>query len=34
MNSRQRVVKALRHEETERVPIDFGSMPVTGFQPA
>ena len=31
MNSRQRMEKALRHEEPDRVPIDFGSTPVTGI---
>ena len=29
--SRERVLKALRHEETDRVPIDFGSMASTGI---
>jgi len=31
MNSRERTTKALNHEETDRVPIDFGSTPVTGI---
>jgi hypothetical protein len=31
MNSRKRVEKALRHEKTDRVPIDFGSTSVTGI---
>ena len=31
MNSRERAEKALNHEETDRVPIDFGSTPVTGI---
>lgn len=31
MNSRKLVEKALRHEKTDRVLIDFGSTPVTGI---
>ncbi len=31
MNSRERVEKALRHEQPDRVPIDFGSTAVTGM---
>lgn len=31
MDSRERANKALNHEETDRVPIDFGSTPVTGI---
>jgi hypothetical protein len=31
MNGRERVRKALRHEETDRPPIDLGSTPVTGI---
>jgi len=31
MNGRERVRKALRHEETDRSPIDLGSTPVTGI---
>jgi len=31
MNSRERVKKALDHEQPDRVPIDFGSTPVTGI---
>ncbi len=31
MNSRERATKALNHEETDRVPIDFGSTPITGI---
>ena len=31
MNSRERVLVALRHEEPDRVPIDLGSMPSTGI---
>jgi uroporphyrinogen decarboxylase len=31
MTSRQRVLAALRHEETDRVPIDFGAMRSTGI---
>jgi uroporphyrinogen decarboxylase len=29
--SRERVLKALHHEETDRIPIDFGSMASTGI---
>lgn len=31
MNSRERVLKALRHEEADRVPYDLSSTPVTGI---
>jgi uroporphyrinogen decarboxylase len=31
MTSRERVLKALRHEETDRIPIDFGGMASTGI---
>ena len=31
MNSRERARKALNHEETDRIPIDFGSTCVTGI---
>jgi len=31
MNSRERVRKALRHEEPDRIPIDLGSMCATGI---
>ncbi|MEM2929692.1 MAG: uroporphyrinogen decarboxylase family protein [Thermoproteota archaeon] len=31
MDSRNRVLTALRHEEPDRVPIDLGSMPSTGI---
>ncbi len=31
MNSRQRVTKALDHEEPDRVPLDLGASPVTGM---
>jgi len=31
MDSRERATKALNHEETDRVPIDFGATPVTGI---
>lgn len=31
MNSRERVAKALNHEEPDRVPIDFGASAVTGI---
>lgn len=31
MNSRERVLKVLRHEEADRVPIDFGGMASTGI---
>ena len=30
MNSRERVIKSLNHEEPDRIPIDIGS-PVTSF---
>lgn len=31
MNSRERVIAALNHEETDRIPIDIGSSRATGF---
>ena len=31
MTSRERVLKALRHEEPDRIPIDFGGMASTGI---
>lgn len=31
MNSRQRVLQAIRHEETERVPVDLGGTPSSGI---
>ena len=31
MTSRERVLAALRHEETDRPPIDFGGMRSTGI---
>ena len=31
MNSRERVIKALNHEQPDRVPVDLGSTPVTGI---
>jgi uroporphyrinogen decarboxylase len=31
MNSRDRILKALRHEEADRVPYDLSSTPVTGI---
>ena len=31
MNSRERVLMALNHEETDRVPIDLGSSRSTGI---
>jgi len=31
MNSRERVLKAIRHEEPDKVPIDFGGMRSTGI---
>lgn len=31
MDSRERVNKALNHKEADKVPIDFGSTPVTGI---
>ena len=32
MNSRERVKKAINHQETDRVPLDLGSTSVTGIQ--
>ncbi|HIC88129.1 MAG TPA: methyltransferase, partial [Anaerolineae bacterium] len=34
MNSRERVLTALRHEEADRIPIDFGAMRSTGIAAA
>ena len=31
MTSRERVYKALNHEPTDRIPIDFGATAVTGI---
>ncbi len=31
MNSRERVIKAIHHQEPDRVPIDFGAMRSTGI---
>lgn len=31
MNSRELVLKALNHEETSKIPIDFGATPITGI---
>ena len=31
MNSRGRVIKTLRHEEPDRVPVDLGAMMSTGI---
>ncbi|NQS90313.1 methyltransferase [Patescibacteria group bacterium] len=31
MNRRERVLKALRHEESDRVPVDLGAMMATGI---
>ena len=31
LTSRERVLKALRHEEADRIPIDFGAMASTGI---
>jgi len=31
ITSRERVLKAIRHEETDRIPIDLGGMPSTGI---
>ncbi len=31
MNSRQRVLKAIRHEEPDRVPVDLGGTPSSGI---
>ncbi|MBI3923842.1 MAG: methyltransferase [Armatimonadetes bacterium] len=32
MTSRDRVVAAMNHQETDRVPVDLGASPVTGMQ--
>ena len=32
MNSRERVKKAINHQETDRIPLDLGSTLVTGIQ--
>ncbi len=32
MNSRERVRKAIDHQETDRIPLDLGSTLVTGIQ--
>ena len=34
MNSRERILKAINHEETDKVPVDFGSMRSTGISTA
>jgi uroporphyrinogen decarboxylase len=31
MNSRQRILAAIEHKETERAPVDFGSNPASGI---
>ena len=31
MTSRERVIKAINHEEPDRVPVDFGGTDVTGL---
>lgn len=31
MSHKERFVRALNHKVTDRVPIDFGSTPVTGI---
>lgn len=31
MNHKERFVRALNHKDTDRIPIDFGSTPVTGI---
>ena len=31
MNSRERILKALEHEEPDRIPLDMGSSNVTGI---
>ena len=31
MNSRERILTTLSHREPDRVPLDFGSTPVTGM---
>ena len=33
LSHRERVVKALNHEETDRLPIDFGGGPATQIHP-
>src|SRR5512135_2335324 len=32
MNSRERVVRTLNHQEPDRVPLDVGGSPTTGMQ--
>ena len=32
MTSRERVKKAINHQETDRIPLDLGSTMVTGIQ--
>lgn len=32
MNSRERIRKAINHQETDRIPLDLGSTLVTGIQ--
>jgi hypothetical protein len=31
MNHKERIVKALAHQESDKIPVDFGSTPVTGL---
>ena len=31
MNSKERVLTALNHQQTDRVAVDFGGTPVTGI---
>ena len=31
MTSRERIIKALNHQQPDKVPVDFGSTPVTGI---
>lgn len=31
MDNKERIVRALKHKDTDRVPMDFGSTPVTGI---
>jgi len=31
MNKRERIIKALNHEQTDKVPVDFGSVATTGI---
>lgn len=31
MTSRQRILKAINHEQPDKTPVDFGAMPQTGI---